>query len=149
MALMGVSRFKRFFRAAAGLDVDKDDLKRYSDFVNRKVYDLLLIGQAVAKTNGRDIIEPRDLPVTGGLQESVHEFERMDEEVDLWPILEQLATLPPLDFAYSEETEERLPGLVGSLSVALARTFKVLDPKLKNPHTAHWEQAFRIFDLLL
>ena len=49
MALMGVSRFKRFFRAAAGLDVDKDDLKRYSDFVNRKVYDLLLIGQAVAK----------------------------------------------------------------------------------------------------
>ena len=66
MALMGVSRFKRFFRAAAGLDVDKDDLKRYSDFVNRKVYDLLLIGQAVAKTNGRDIIEPWDLPVTGG-----------------------------------------------------------------------------------
>ena len=55
----------------------------------------------------------------------------MDEEVDLWPILEQLATLPPLDFAYSEETEERLPGLVGGLSVALARTFKVLDPKLK------------------
>jgi hypothetical protein len=66
MALMGVSRFKRFFRAAAGLDVDKDDLKRYSDFVNRKVYNLLLIGQAVAKTNGRDIIEPWDLPVTGG-----------------------------------------------------------------------------------
>lgn len=46
MALMGVNRFERFFRTAAGLDVDKDDLRRYSDFVNRKVYDLLLIGQA-------------------------------------------------------------------------------------------------------
>jgi Domain of unknown function (DUF1931) len=26
----------------AGLDVDKTDLKRYSDFVHRKAYDLLL-----------------------------------------------------------------------------------------------------------
>ena len=62
MALMAVSRLKGFFRATAGLDADKDDLKRNSDFVNRKVYDLLLIGQAVAKTNGRDIIEPWDFP---------------------------------------------------------------------------------------
>jgi len=37
------------FRAAARLDVDKDDLRRYSDFVNRKVYDLLLIGQATGR----------------------------------------------------------------------------------------------------
>ena len=149
MALMGIRRFKRFFRAAVGLDVDKDDLRRYSDFVNRKVYDLLLIGQATAKANVRDVIEPWDLPITNGLQESVRDFERMDEEVELWPILEQLAALPPLDLAYSEETEARLPGLVGGLSLGLARTFKVLDPKLKNPQTAHWEQAFQIFDLLL
>jgi hypothetical protein len=149
MALMGVSRFERFFRAAAGLDVDKDDLRRYSDFVNRKVYDLLLIGQATAKVNSRDIIEPWDLPIAKGLQESVREFEKMDEEVELRPILEQLAALPPLDFGYSEETEARLPGLVGGLSLGLARTFKVLDPKLKNPQTGHWERAFRIFDLLL
>jgi hypothetical protein len=38
---------------------------------------------------------------------------------------------------------------VGGLSVALARTFKVLDPDLKNPSSRHWERAFRIFDLLL
>lgn len=149
MALMGANRFKRFFRAAAGLDMDKEDLKRYSDFVNHKVYDLLLIGQATAKANGRDIIEPRDLPITRGLQESVREFKRMGEEVELRPILEQLATLPPLDLAYSEETEARLPGLVGGLSLALARTLKVIDPKLKNPQTEHWERAFRVFDLLL
>jgi hypothetical protein len=33
---MGIARFERFFRAAAGLDVDKEDLKRYADFINRK-----------------------------------------------------------------------------------------------------------------
>jgi hypothetical protein len=34
MPVTGVARFGRFFRAAAGLDVDKDDLRRYSDVVN-------------------------------------------------------------------------------------------------------------------
>jgi hypothetical protein len=149
MALMAVNRFERFFREAASLDVDKDDLRRYNDFLNRKLYDLLLIGQATAKANSRDIIEPWDLPLTKGLQESVHDFERMDEEVELRPILEQLAALPPLDLAYSEETEARLPELVGGLSLGLARTFKVIDPALKNPQTKHWERAFQIFDLLM
>ena len=32
MTMMGVTKFERFFRAAAGLNVDKQDLKRYSDF---------------------------------------------------------------------------------------------------------------------
>jgi hypothetical protein len=44
---------------------------------------------------------------------------------------------PPLDLTYSVETEEELPGIVGGLSVALARIFKVIDPDLKNPQTMH------------
>ncbi|MGW9432939.1 DUF1931 family protein, partial [Streptomyces decoyicus] len=64
MTVMGVSRFERFFRAAASLDVDKNDLKRYSDFVDGKLYDLLLVAQAAAKANDRDIVEPWDLPIT-------------------------------------------------------------------------------------
>ena len=67
--VMTVDKFERFFRAAAGLDVDKKDLKRYSDFVDHKIYDLLLRGKAAAKENGRDIIQPSDLPITKGLQE--------------------------------------------------------------------------------
>jgi thioredoxin reductase (NADPH) len=39
--VMSVAKFERFLRIAAWLNVDKQDLKRYSDFINRKVYDLL------------------------------------------------------------------------------------------------------------
>ena len=147
--VMTVSKFERFFRAVAGLDVDKNDLKRYSDFVNHKTYDLLLRGKAAAMENGRDIIQPSDLPITKGLQESMHEFRKLDEEIELTSILEYIAHLPPLNLTYSYDTEERLPAVVGGLSVALGHTFTIVDPDLKNPQTKHWERAFRIFDLLL
>jgi uncharacterized protein DUF1931 len=149
VGLMGVARFERFFRVAANLDVHKNDLKRYSDFVNEQIYDLLLRANATAKANSRDIIEPYDLPITKGLQESMHEFERIDEEIELEPILEHLAGRPQLDRGYSEETEARLPIVVGGLSVALGRTLKVLDPDRRTPRSEDWERAFRIFDLLL
>ena len=149
MPVMGVTKFERFFRVAASLDVDKDDLKRLSDFVNRKIYDLLVVGEAAAKANGRDIIEPFDLPLTKGLRQCIQDFKEIEEEVGLRPILEYLAEQRPFDLAISQETEARLPGVAGGLSVALARTFKIVDPDLKNPHTRQWEQAFRIFNLLL
>lgn len=147
--VMGVAKFERFFRIAAALDVDKQDLKRYSEFVNHKLHDLLIRGEAAAKANGRDIIEPFDLPITKGLQESIHAFTEFDEDIELKPILDHLSARPPLDLAYSVETEARLPAIVGGLSVALARTFKIIGPDLKNPQTEHWEKAFKIFDLLL
>lgn len=149
MTVMGIAKFERFFRNAAGVTVDKDDLKRYSDFVNAKLYELLLIGEATAKANLRDIVEPWDLPVTKGLQEMLHVFKKMDEEIELAPILEHLAALPPLDLAISAETEARLPVVTGGLSVGLAQTFKVIDPALKTPHALHWERTFEIFNLLL
>jgi hypothetical protein len=64
MPVMGVTKFQRLFRVAAELQVDRNDLKRYSDFVNDKIYDVFLIAQAHARANHRDIIEPWDLPVT-------------------------------------------------------------------------------------
>jgi hypothetical protein len=149
MSLMGIAKFERFFRLSAGLDIDKADLKRYSDFVNGKIYDLLLRGQAVAKANNRVTIEPFDLPITKGLQERIHEFRNLDEQIELRSILDHLASRPPLDLAYAEETEARLPEIAGGISVALARTFKIIDPKLKNPQTEHWERSQRLFDLLL
>ena len=149
MPVMGATRFERFFRVAAGLHVDKNDLKRYGEFVDQKLYDLLLAGRATAKANGRDIMQPYDLPITKGLQESIHEFEVIDEQVELQPILDQLTARPPLDLAYDQDTESQLPDVMGGLSVALARTFKIIDGNLKNPATEHWQKCFRIFDLLM
>ena len=149
MEVMAIAKFERFFRLVASLDVDKSDLKRYSTFVNDKIYDLLLRAQAAAKANGCDVIEPHDLPITKGLQERIHEFRRIDEQIELQPILDQLAARPPLDLAYSEETEARFPEIAGGISVALAHTFKVINPDLKNPQTEHWQGVLRIFDLLL
>ena len=56
MTVMAVTKFERFFRVVAGLHVDKQDLRRYSDFINQKIYDLLLRGQAAPKANVRDVM---------------------------------------------------------------------------------------------
>jgi Domain of unknown function (DUF1931) len=109
----------------------------------------LLRGQAAAKANGRNIIQPFDLPITKGLQESIYAFRDFSEEIDLEPILERLIWEPPLDLAVGAETEVRLPAIAGGLSVAMTRAFKILDVELKNPQTAHWERLIQIFNLLL
>jgi hypothetical protein len=141
--------FHRFFREAAGLDVDKDDLKRYSDFVSRKTLDLLLRGQAAARANDRGTMEEWDLPITKGLQECIHAFRGMDTAIELQPVLDDLAAHPQLDVEYSDEFLTRLPLVVGGISVALARAFKIVDPTSHKPHGSEWERAFRLFDLLL
>ena len=149
MAVMGVMKFERFFRATAGLKVGKQDLKRYSDFVNHKIYNLLVRGQATAKANGRDVIDPQDLPITKGLQECIHAFTKLDAEIELKSILDHMTDRPPLDLTIRDETEARFAAIAGGLSVALARAFKLIDPAIRNPTTQDWERAFQIFDLLL
>ncbi|OXR41109.1 hypothetical protein B7C42_06879 [Nocardia cerradoensis] len=149
MPVMGTVKFQQLFRAAAGLQVDRNDLKRYTDFIDDKIYDLILIGKSSAKANLRDVIEPWDLPITKGLQESIHRFEKLDQEIELQALLDQLTARPPLDMALSEATEQRLPLVAGGLSVALAHTFVTIEPDRKNPGTAEWHVAFDIFHLLL
>ena len=146
---MHIARFERFFRRSAGLDVDKEDLRRYIDFVHRKTSDLLLRAEANAKANGRDVIQPFDLPITKGLQESIHAYRRIRDELEIEASLRDLVRLPPLDLAYGEEVAAQLPEIIGGLSYALACTFRIVSPELKNPQTRHWEMAFKLFDLLL
>jgi hypothetical protein len=71
----------------------------------------------------RDTIELWDLPITKGLQERIHEFERLDRDIRLEPFLAAL--------------------------VALGRAFKIVDSKLVNPSNEHWERSFALFELLL
>ncbi|WP_143586245.1 DUF1931 family protein [Thermus thermophilus] len=147
--LMKVAEFERLFRQAAGLDVDKNDLKRVSDFLRDKLYDLLVVAERNAKYNGRDLIFEPDLPITRGLQETLQEFRRMDTALELKPVLDALAALPPLDLEVAEDVRNLLPELAGALVVAYARVLKELDPSLKNPQTEHHERAERVFNLLL
>ena len=146
---MSVAKFERFFRLAASLDIEKSDLKRYSNFVNHEIYDLLLRGQAAAMANGRSAIEPFDLPITKGLQERIEEFVKIDEEMELRPILDFVTARPPLDLPYRDDTQSQLARVAGGLSVGIARAFRIIDPDVKNPQGRHWERIERIFDLLL
>lgn len=148
MFMMGIPRFQRLFREAAGLSVDKSDLKRYTTFINRKLDDLLVVARISAGANGRDVVEPWDLPITKGLQESIHRFEAVDEEIELSPIIDAL-TGRPLEPRLREDTEARLPGIVGGLSVALGRTFRIIEPERTNPGTQEWERVIAVFDQLL
>jgi hypothetical protein len=149
MAVMSIDKLERFFRIAASLDVDKMDLRRFNHFIDKKTEDLLIVGEAAASANDRDIIEPWDLPITRGLQESIHAFRKLDEQLGLTPLLDQLGTRPQLDRDYSDDTLATLPGIIGGISLALARSFKIIDPQVKNPQAQHWERAYLVFDLLL
>jgi hypothetical protein len=146
---MGFTKFERLFRVAGRVDVDRDDVQRYLDFVNDALYDMLVMAQATAKANVRDVIDPWDLPVTKGLQESTHAFERMDEEIGIEPILGELAARPPLDVTLDEDTQARLPLIFGGITVALARTFRLIDAELKAVHSEEWERTFNLFRLLI
>ena len=149
MTIMGIARFERFFQAVAELDVHKNDLKRYSDFINHNLYDLLLMAEATAHANDRDVLQPEDLPITKGLQQTIREFAKLDEGLELEPIIEQLEMLPPLDLAYGDDVRAELPFVAGGLSVAFARALKIIDPTLRAPHSEQWNRVFRLFDLLL
>jgi Domain of unknown function (DUF1931) len=149
MKAMNVATFERFFRVAADLDVDKDDLKRYSEFIFDKTYDMLIIARDHANENGRDVIRPGDLPITKGLQERMNEFRKINEELQVQPFLDTIVARPQLDVTIGEDTEARLPKAAGGISVGLARSFKIIDTKLVNPSSEHWERAFQLFDLLL
>jgi hypothetical protein len=69
--------------------------------------------------------------------------------MELRVILDHITTRPQLHLAIGAETESKLANIAGGLSVALAHTFKLIDPTGKNPATTDWERAFKIFNLLL
>jgi histone H3/H4 len=149
MVVIGVVPFERFFRQAADLDVDKADVKRYESFVRDKIADLLTIAQARARADERDVIEARDLPITKGLQESIHRFRRLELAAEVRPMLASIATRPQLELAVAADVDELLPEVAGGLSLALGQSFRIIDPNVRNPATAQWERVVRIFDLLL
>ena len=61
----------------------------------------------------------------------------------------EITARPPLHLAISAATEDNLAEIAGGLSVALARTFRLVDPHLKHSTMTDWKHAFQISNLLL
>jgi hypothetical protein len=148
MALMSIPRFERFFRLAASLDVDKADLNRYDEFVNHEIYDLLLRAQATAKANARDTIFPQDLPSPKDCRSACTNCESSTSRSSS---SRYLTSSQHVRCSISHTTKKPKLRLRKSLvgCIALARSFKIIDPDLKNPMTEHWNRAFALFDLVL
>ncbi|OAN42035.1 hypothetical protein A4X20_03190 [Mycolicibacterium iranicum] len=140
--------FQRFFRSVDGIKIDKNDVRRYREFVDEQIDDIAIAGRNSAKWNGRDVVVAQDLPITKGVQERMREFDKMEEAEEIRELLRQVVRQPPLDVTFAEETERLLPELFGGLSIALARTFRLVDPTVSSPSTEHWDRAFTIFRLV-
>ena len=147
--MTGIPQVQRFFRAAGGVNVDKDDVKRYWKFLDDKIDDIVIAGRDSAKWNGRDVIAPQDLPITKGLQEQIRAFGRLEEADELRRLLRGTVRRPPDDVTFGDETEGVLIEVFGGLGVALARSFRLLDEHVTNPTTEHWDRAFGLFRLLV
>ena len=145
----GIPEVSRFFRAAGDVAVDKDDVKRYWDFVDEKIDDIAIAGRDSARWNGRDVIAPQDLPITRGLQEQMREFSRLDEADELRRLLRESLRRPPEDVTFGDETEDALVEMFGGMSLALARSFRIVDPEVRNPSTDDWDRTFQLFRLLV
>jgi hypothetical protein len=145
--MAGIPDVQRFFRSVGGVDVDKTDVQRFRTFVDEKVDDIAIAGRDAARWNGRDVIAPQDLPITRGLQERMREFGKLDDADQIRDLLRGTLRRPPDDVTFGEETEDVLTEVFGGLSVALARSFRFLDPELANPSTQHWDRAFDLLRL--
>ena len=149
MAVVGFTKLEALFRKAASLDIKKGHAKEITDIAEKKLYDLLLAAERNANMNGRDVIWESDLPITKGLQETIIEFKKLEEELSVDDILAFLATVPPLKYPLSKEVEDKLPELVGVILVVLARIIKEVDDNNRQVTHEAIEKASKILDLTM
>jgi hypothetical protein len=149
MAVVGFTKLETLFRKAAGLDIHKGHAKDITDIVEQKLVDLLIAGERNANMNGRDVIWEADLPITKGLQETIIEFRKLEEEIDLKDVINMLTTFPPLKYPYSAELEEKLPEVTGALIVVMARIMQEVDDNDRALDHKTIEKTKKIMDLTL
>ena len=147
--VMGAQRLEELARRGSDLTLYKNDLAQLSDLASRKLNDLLIIGARNASYNGHDLVVAPDLPLTKGLLQSMDDLSLYLEEIELEPILEQLATYPPLDRQLSEEVVQMLPELVGTIILVTVKFVVTVYPDMSNLDSDTWERVSRAMDLLL
>ena len=144
----GIPVFQRLFRSVAGIKIDKNDVRRFRDFVDEEIDRIAISGRNSARSNGRDVITVQDLPITAGVQERMREFDVLEEALEIRELLRQVVRRPPADVTFDDETEQLLPELFGGLSIALAKTFHAVDPTMTTPSPDHWDRVFTLFRLV-
>jgi hypothetical protein len=144
----GIPVFQRFFRSVASIKIDKNDVRRFREFIDEEIDDIAISGRNSATWNRRDVVVAQDLPITKGVQERMREFDKLEEAQEIRELLRQVVRQPPADVTFADETEELLPELFGALSIALARSFRVVDPTVTKPSPEHWNRVFTLFRLV-
>ncbi len=144
----GIPVYQRFFRSVASIKIEKNDIHRFHEFIDEEIDDIAISGRNSARWNGRDVIASQDLPITRGIQELMREFDKLEEAPEIRELLRQVVRQPPVDVTFADETEELMPELFGALSIALARSFRILDPTVTKPSPDHWNRVFTLFRLV-
>ena len=149
MAIVGFTKLEALFRKAASLDLHKEPAKEITDFIGKKVYDFLLAAEFSTNMNGRDVIWESDLPITKGFQEAIIEFRKLEEELPLDDILEQLTHYPVLKYELSPEVEAKLPEITGTMLVIMAKVMKLVNEEGRVVTAPLIEKSKHILDLTL
>ena len=149
MAVVGFTKLEALFRKSASLDIAKEHAKAITDIVEKKLVDLLIAGERNANLNGRDVILEGDLPITKGLQETIIQFRKLEETIELSDVLNYLSTIPPLKYPLSADLEAKLPELTGSILIAIAKVMKEIDPENRKVNKELIEKTSKILDLTL
>jgi hypothetical protein len=144
----GIPVFQRFFRSVASIKIDKNDVRRFREFIDEEIDDIAISGRNSATWNRRDVVVAQDLPLTKGVQERMREFDKLEEAQEIRELLRQVVRQPPADVTFADETEDLLPELFGGLSIALARSFRLVDPTVTKPSPEHWNRVFTLFRLV-
>ena len=149
MAVVGFTKLEALFRKAASLDIHKGHAKDITDIVEKKLHDFLLAAERNANINGRDVIWESDLPITKGLQESIIEFKKLDEELNIDDVLEFLSSIPPLKYPLATDVEHRILEITGALLIILAKVMKEIDTESRAVSHDLIERSSKILDLTL
>ena len=149
MAVVGFTKLEALFRKVASLDIKKGHAKEITDIAEQKLVDMLVAAERNANMNGRDVIMESDLPITKGLQETIIDFKKLEEEIDIQDVLNFLTTIPPLKYPLSADLEAKLPEVVGAILAVMARVIKIVDGNDRAVDHESIEKAKTIMDLTL
>jgi len=149
MAILGFTKLETLFRKAASLDIDKGHAKEITNIIEKKLIDFLIAAERNANLNGRDIIWEADLPITKGTQETIIEFKKLEELIDIKDVLDYLSTVPPLKYPLAADLEAKLPELTGAILVVMARVMKEIDSQKRHINHEMIEKAAKVMDLTL